>query len=90
MEVDEDELVASQSQSDFIPPSEPSGKLNQSQLNDLVRDVGLSKSKAEFLASRLKDYDVLQWMQEFVTSGTAMRSLHHFLQEAKVSCIVLT
>ncbi|KAJ4443238.1 hypothetical protein ANN_04906 [Periplaneta americana] len=34
--------------------------LTQENLNDLVRDLGLSKSKAELLASRLKGWKLLQ------------------------------
>ena len=35
------------------------GNLNQKQLNDLVRDLGLSKENSELLASRLKEVNVL-------------------------------
>jgi hypothetical protein len=34
--------------------------ISQSELNDLVRDISLSKIRAEFLASRLQEWNLLQ------------------------------
>ena len=34
--------------------------INQHMLNDLVRDLGLSKEKAELLSSRLKQWNLLE------------------------------
>lgn len=44
---------------DFIPTDEPH-LINQIELNDLVRDLGLTKDKAELLGSRLKQWNLLQ------------------------------
>ena len=35
-------------------------QISQNELNDLVRDLGLSKSKAELLGSRLQQWNLLQ------------------------------
>ena len=44
------------------PSSNPKGShlLNQTDLNDLVRDLKLSKDKSELLSSRLKEWNLLQ------------------------------
>jgi len=39
------------------PASESPHKLTQNELNDLVRDLELSKIKAELLASRMKQWN---------------------------------
>src|SRR6218665_1047212 len=66
-EADEDAAIdhtgttaATGSDSDFEPcvSSEPH-LITQSELNDLVRDLGLSKSKAELLASRFQGWCLL-------------------------------
>lgn len=66
-EADEDAAIdhtgttaATDSDSDFEPcvSSEPH-LITQSELNDLVRDLGLSKSKAELLGSRLQGWCLL-------------------------------
>jgi len=46
---------------DYVPDDsmEPQ-TFNQDELNDLVRDLGLSKQKSEILASRLKQKNLLQ------------------------------
>lgn len=53
---DEDNLEESDEE-DF---KSPSGKLNQDDLNDLCRDLKLSKNKSELLASRLKEFGCLE------------------------------
>ena len=47
-EEDEDE--------EFLPDKDEPQCFSQNELNDLVRDLSLSKSSAELLASRLKDH----------------------------------
>ena len=44
--------------------------INQEQLNDLVRDLALSKEKAEVLGSRLQQWNLLE-------SGTTISSFRH-------------
>ena len=41
------------------PTSESPNKLTQNELNDLIRDLELSKVKAELLASRIKQWKCL-------------------------------
>lgn len=53
-----DDQVSSADSDDEVYASEP-GKFNQRELDDLVRDLGLSKSKSEVLASRLKEKNCL-------------------------------
>lgn len=46
---------------DFTPPSSEEPHLvSQEELNDLIRDLELPKTKAQLLASRLKQWNVLQ------------------------------
>jgi hypothetical protein len=47
---------------EYIPSraERTSKKFSQSELNDLIRDLSLSKEKSELLASRLKEKDMLQ------------------------------
>ena len=44
---------------EFEPEDDGPHVLNQSDLNDLVRDFNLSKLKAEILGSRLKQWNLL-------------------------------
>ena len=44
----------------FEGPSNQPHLLNQAELNDLVRDLGLSKNKSELLGSRLQGWNLLQ------------------------------
>lgn len=44
---------------DYIPEDEPH-LLDQTELNDLVRDLGLTKGKAELLASRMLQWNFLK------------------------------
>jgi hypothetical protein len=49
---------------DYIVPDEAMKRNpyypNQEDLNDLIRDLGLTKSKAELLTSRLKQWNLLE------------------------------
>ncbi len=62
---DEDDILEdnpeSDSDADFVdvPTTEPK-RFDQLELNDLVRDLGLSKELSELLASRLNDKNLLQ------------------------------
>ena len=47
------------SDSDFAGPSSTAQKFNQPELNDLIRDLNLSKESSELLASRLKEKNLL-------------------------------
>jgi hypothetical protein len=45
---------------DFLGGTTEPHKINQAELNDLVRDLNLSKGQAELLASRLKGWNLLE------------------------------
>lgn len=44
----------------YIPDTEQPHPLTQGDLNDLVRDLNLSKSASELLASRLQQWSLLE------------------------------
>jgi len=48
---------------------------NQKDLNDLIRDMGLTKSNAELLTSRLKQWNLLDESVQVATSGNGMEHL---------------
>ena len=48
-----------ESDSDFAGPSSTAQNFNQDELNDLIRDLNLSKESSELLASRLNEKNVL-------------------------------
>ena len=56
-----DENHGHDSDTDFVDTSTKEHEnFNQAELNDLVRDLGLSKELSELLASRLKEKNMLQ------------------------------
>lgn len=60
---DEDETYYENEDSDEYEPGIDSNKphlISQGELNDLVRDLGLTKKKAELLGSRLQEWNLLQ------------------------------
>ena len=52
--------------------------INESKLNDLVRDLDLPKVKAELLASRLKQWNLLQNGVKVCSFRTRQQSLAQF------------
>src|ERR1043165_5406791 len=71
LESEEEELYHARAESpepstsqdpDFIPdiPSADIHRITQNELSDLIRDLDLSKNKAEILASRLQQWNLLQ------------------------------
>lgn len=59
---------------DYISEAEPH-LISQTELNDLVRDLELTKDKSELLSSRLKQWKLLQKG----TNGTVYRNRHQLL-----------
>lgn len=57
-----DDAALNDSDPDYIPEDDPHDVhlVDQSELNDLVRDLGLSKEKAELLASRCRQWNWLK------------------------------
>lgn len=53
-----DEAYEDSSDPDYVNENQPH-LLNQSELNDLIRDLDLTKGKSELLASRLKQWKLL-------------------------------
>ena len=45
---------------DFEGKGDKPHKLSQAELSDLIRDLGLSKEKAEILVSRLQQWNLLE------------------------------
>ena len=58
------------------------------QLNDLVRDLDLSKNTAELLASRLKEWKVLEESVKVTSFRARQYSMQHFFFYARKSCIL--
>jgi hypothetical protein len=59
----DDERSEMEQQSDAYEPEDDEKKphmINQGELNDLVRDLGLTKKKAELLGSRLQQWNLLE------------------------------
>ena len=62
--------------------------LNQNDLNDLVRDLGLTIERSELLSSRLKEWNMLQKG----VNCTYFRSKHTSLQDFflyRIMCVIL-
>lgn len=60
MSVDTQANRSDESDSDFVGPSTAAQNFNQHELNDLIRDLNLSKESSELLASRLKEKNLLE------------------------------
>ena len=60
--------------------------LFQNELNDLVRDLNLSKSSAEFLASRLKGKNLLSDGTRITFYRNRHQEFRHFFFEKKIWC----
>ena len=60
--------------------------INESKLNDLVRDLDLPKVKAELLASRLKQWNLLQSGVKVSSFRTRQQSLAQFFQHERTTC----
>jgi hypothetical protein len=54
-----EEYVESENGDETFEPDDEPHLVNQTDLNDLVRDLGLTKEKAELLGSRLKQWNLL-------------------------------
>lgn len=82
-EFSDDESLAPSSASVYLANNESECKpLSQNDLNDLVRDLELSKNKAEILASRLKEHNLLK-KGVLITHGRT-KDRHQFEKYFKV------
>lgn len=74
--------------SDFMiqSPSQ-SHKMTQNELNDLIRDLELSKSKSELLASRLTQYNYLANDVKYSVYRTCQKPLEQFFEKKK-NCLL--
>lgn len=54
-----EDLFESSTDPSYVPPSSEPQLVTQNKLNDLVRDLGLSKQQAELLGSRLQEWNLL-------------------------------
>lgn len=62
------------------------GSFNQEEMDDLVRDLMLSKEAAELLASRLKEKDLLNPGVQITKYRSREADLHHFFTEEPSLC----
>jgi hypothetical protein len=69
-EVSSSEAIQHSADDQYLPEERTSvsKRFNQQELNDLNRDLSLSKNKTELLASRLKEKNLLLVMSEFSTT----------------------
>ena len=89
LSLDEESMSATETE-EFLPDLEDFSSnakqfnlpqcFSQIELNDLVRDLGISKQAAEVLASRLKEKTYLIVLQKFLTLEQEMKTLLTFLQ----------
>ena len=56
---------------------------NQSELNDLVRNLNLSKSQAEILGPRLKEFSLLQQNTKISVFRDRQSEFEHFFSQYK-------
>ena len=62
--------------------------INESKLNDLVRDLDLPKVKAELLASRLKQWNLLESGVKVCSFCTRQQSLAQFFKHERGTCML--
>ena len=62
--------------------------INESKLNDLVRDLDLPKVKAELLASRLKQWNLVQSGVKVCSFCTRQQSLAEFFKHERGTCML--
>ena len=74
---------------DFIK-SKPLQTFNQEELNDLVRDLALSKAASELLASRLHQKNFLCTLMSFHIIVIENMSSYHILLNVKIVSPVVT
>lgn len=73
---------------DFLEQTTGTHKISQSELNDLVRDLNLSKNQAELLASRLKGWNFLEKETKVCFYRQRQKELQHLfsMQDDLVYC----
>lgn len=88
MEVDEsskEETSSEEEDEEYLPvgKSKAPELFNQEELNDLIRDLGLPKDGAEYLASALKKSIFCQKEQKYLFIEIEKKSSESFLQTMK-------
>lgn len=68
---------------DYVPEDEPHF-LDQAELNDLIRDLGLTKEKSELLASRMLQWNLLKSETKVTFYGDRNNELAKFFLKEKL------
>ena len=74
---------------DYVVEAEPPQLFSQSELNDLVRDLSLSKESSELLASRLKEKTSYFHAQGFPSIGLERASSCNILTIKETLCAAI-
>ena len=74
---------------DYVVEAEPSQLFSQSELNDLVRDLSLSKESSELLASRLKENTSYFHEQGFPSIGLERASSCNIMTIKETLCTAI-
>ena len=74
---------------DYVVEAEPPQLFSQSELNDLVRDLSLSKESSELLASRLKEEASPFQEQGFPSIGLERASSRNILTIKETLCTAI-
>ena len=74
---------------DYVVVAEPPQLFSQSELNDLVRDLSLSKESSELLVSRLKEKTAPFQEQGFPSIGLERASSGNILTIKEILCTAI-
>jgi len=87
---DDEDIVSSNSEeqkpspsrdADYLPSTDSSNhKITEGELNDLIRDLELPKNKAELLASRLQQWNLLHHSMKVTTFRTRNQKFEQFFK----------